>query len=93
MLGGGGVKNWPKKYNIDYFGYAVNLEFKFKLNFDQNRGSKFKKKIDYQEFMEIQINLFIYTKMFEGNSKSLQSHSVELNTSFWSCRFNPVSDA
>jgi len=30
MLGGGGATNWLKKYNIDYFGYAVNLEFKFK---------------------------------------------------------------
>ena len=37
---GGGAKNCPKKYNIDYFGYAVNLEFKFKLNFDQEGGSK-----------------------------------------------------
>ena len=47
-------KNCPKKYNIDYFGYAVNLEFKFKLNFDhqnlmrrgcqkQKKKSKFKK--------------------------------------------------
>jgi len=30
-----GAKNWPKKYNIDNFGYAVFLEFKFKLNFDE----------------------------------------------------------
>ena len=37
-------KNCPKKYNIDYFGYTVNLEFKFKLNFDQERGSKIEKK-------------------------------------------------
>ncbi len=29
LLGGGGVKNCPKKYNIDYFGYAVNWKFKF----------------------------------------------------------------
>ena len=36
--------NWPKKYNINYFGYAVNLEFKFKLDFDQERESKIKKK-------------------------------------------------
>ena len=36
MLG----ENWPKKYNIDYFGYAVNLEFKFKLNFDEEGGQK-----------------------------------------------------
>ena len=28
-LGGGGVKNCPKKYKIDYFGCAINLEFKF----------------------------------------------------------------
>jgi len=49
---GHGVKNWPKKYNIDYFGYAVNLEFKFKLNFEKKK-SKFKKN---QEFMEIQLN-------------------------------------
>ena len=40
MLGGGGAKNCPKKYNIDYFGYAANLEVKFKLNFDEERGSK-----------------------------------------------------
>ncbi len=32
--GGGGAKNCPKKYNIDYFGHAANLEVKFKLNFD-----------------------------------------------------------
>jgi len=25
MLGGGGAKYCPKKYNIDYFGYAANL--------------------------------------------------------------------
>jgi len=35
MLGG---KKLSKKYNIDYFGYAVNLEFKFKLNFDEDGG-------------------------------------------------------
>ena len=29
-----------KKYNIDYFGYAVNLEFKFKLNFDEVKNRK-----------------------------------------------------
>ena len=40
MLGGGGARNWPKKYNIDYFGYAANLEVKFKFNFDEERGSK-----------------------------------------------------
>jgi hypothetical protein len=40
MLGGGGAKNCTKKYKIDYFGYAINFEFKFKLNFDQERGSK-----------------------------------------------------
>jgi hypothetical protein len=33
--GGGGAKNCPKKYNIDYFGYAANFEVKFKLNFDE----------------------------------------------------------
>ncbi len=38
--GGGGARNCPKKYNIDYFGYAANLEVKFKLNFDEERGSK-----------------------------------------------------
>jgi hypothetical protein len=42
-----GAKNWPKKYNIDYFGYAVNLEFKFKLNFDEEGD---------QKFMELQLN-------------------------------------
>jgi len=25
---------------LDYFGYAVNLEFKFKLNFDEEGGQK-----------------------------------------------------
>ena len=35
MLGGEGAKNCPKKYNIDYFGHAANLEVKFKLNFDE----------------------------------------------------------
>ena len=48
MLGGGGAKNCPKKYNIDYFGYAVNLEFKFKLNFDPERGSIIEKKVKIQ---------------------------------------------
>jgi hypothetical protein len=44
-LGGGGAKNCPKKYNIDYFGYAANLEVKFKLNFDEERGSKIESQI------------------------------------------------
>ena len=44
MLGGRG-KNCPKIYNIDYFGYAANLEVKFKLNFDEERGSKIEKKV------------------------------------------------
>jgi len=44
MLGGGGAKNCPKKYKIDYFGYEANLEVKFKLNFDEERGSKILKK-------------------------------------------------
>ena len=48
MLGGGGAKNYPKKYNIDYFGHAANLEVKFKLNFDEERGSKIEKKVKYQ---------------------------------------------
>jgi hypothetical protein len=38
-------KNWPKIYTIDYFGYAVYLEFKFKLNFDEEGGSKIEKKV------------------------------------------------
>ena len=42
MLGGGGEKNCPKKYNIDYFGYAANLEVKFKLNFDEERHGAIK---------------------------------------------------
>ena len=42
--GGGGARNWQKKYNIDYIGYAANLEVKFKLNFDEERGSKIEKK-------------------------------------------------
>jgi len=46
---GGGAKNCPKKYNIDYFGYAANLEVKFKLNFDEERGSKIEKKVKYQK--------------------------------------------
>jgi len=40
MLGGGRGKNCPKKYNIYYFGYGVYLEFKFKLNFDEDGVSK-----------------------------------------------------
>ena len=36
------VRRWgkklAKKYNIDYFGYAVNLEFKFKLSFNEDWG-------------------------------------------------------
>jgi len=37
--GGRRGKKCPKKYKIDYFGYAANLEVKFKLNFDEERGS------------------------------------------------------
>ncbi len=48
MLGGGGAKNCPKKCNIDYFGYVANLEVKFKLNFDEQRGSKIEKKSKFQ---------------------------------------------
>jgi hypothetical protein len=44
MLGGEGAKNYPNKYNIDYFGHAANLEVKFKLNLDEERGSKIFKK-------------------------------------------------
>jgi len=46
---------------FDYFGYAVNLEFRFKLNFDQERGSKIEKKVKIQkklgdpEFMDLGI--------------------------------------
>ena len=43
--GGGGAKNCPKIYNMDYFGYAANLEVKFKLNFNEERGSKTEKKV------------------------------------------------
>ena len=32
------------QYITDYFGYAVNLEFKFKLNFDEEGGVKNRKK-------------------------------------------------
>jgi len=32
-----GLQKMAKKYNIDYFGYAVNLEFIFKLNFDEEK--------------------------------------------------------
>jgi hypothetical protein len=45
MLGEGRGKNWPKNYNIDYFEYMVNLEFKFKLNFGEEGVSKIEKKI------------------------------------------------
>jgi len=40
MLGGRRGKNCPKKYNIDYFGYAANLEVKLKLNFDEEKIEK-----------------------------------------------------
>ena len=43
--GGEEGKKTVQKYNIDYFGYAANLEVKFKLNFDEERGSKIKKKV------------------------------------------------
>ena len=49
MLGGGGGKNCPNKYNIDYFGYAANLEVKFKLNFDEERESKIENKSKFQK--------------------------------------------
>jgi len=42
--GGRRGKKLTKKYNIDYFGYAAYLEVKFKLNFDEERGSKIEKK-------------------------------------------------
>jgi len=45
----GGVKKCPKKYNSDYFGYAVNLEFKFKLNFDEKGGSKIEKESKFKK--------------------------------------------
>jgi hypothetical protein len=45
MLGGGGAKNCLNKYNIDYSGYAADLEVKFKMNFDEERGSKIEKKV------------------------------------------------
>jgi len=48
----GGAQNWPKKYNIDYFECAVNLEYKFKLKFDQERWSKIEKKIKIQKIIE-----------------------------------------
>ncbi len=47
--GGVGAKNCSKKYNIDYFGYAANLEVKFKLNIDEERVSKIEKKVKYQK--------------------------------------------
>ncbi len=52
MLGGSG-KKLAKKYNIDYFGYAVSFEFKFKLNFDQKRGQKQKKKSKFKNRVKI----------------------------------------
>ncbi len=50
MLGGRGKKLSKKK--IDYFGYAVNLEFKFKLNFDEEGWSKIEKKVKIQKKIE-----------------------------------------
>jgi len=61
MLGGGGADNCPKKYNIDYFGYAANLEVKFKLNFDEERGSKIEKKVKYQKTYTGMHNFVFYT--------------------------------
>jgi len=58
MLGGGGENNCPKKYNIDYFRYAANLEVKFKLNFDEERGSKIKKKSKFQKKSGKKLTLF-----------------------------------
>ena len=37
------AKKLFKKYNTDYFGYAVNLEFKFEFNFDEEGGQNRKK--------------------------------------------------
>ena len=54
---GGGEKNWPKKYIIDYFGCVVNLEFKFKLNFDKERGSKIEKKVKIQKFKKNRVKM------------------------------------
>ena len=53
-------KNCPKKYNIDYFGYAVNLEFKFKLNFDQERGSKIEKKVKIPKKDRVKFSLILH---------------------------------
>jgi len=58
MLGGGGEKNCPKKYNIDYFGYAGNLEVKLKLNFDEERGSKIEKKVKIPKKSGKRLTLF-----------------------------------
>jgi hypothetical protein len=59
MLGGGGAKICPEKYNIDYFGYAVNLEFKFQLNFDQ----KYKKNLNSKKIeKKIKLNFAIIYK-------------------------------
>ncbi len=55
---GGGEKNCPKKYNIDYFGYAANLEVKFKLNFDEERGSNVEKKSKFQKKSGKKFTLF-----------------------------------
>jgi hypothetical protein len=42
-------KQLAKKHKNDYFGYAINLEFKIKLNFDEERGSKIEKKVNIQK--------------------------------------------
>ncbi len=59
MLGEAGQKIVHKKHNIDYFWYAVNFEFKFKLNFDEERGSKIEKKSKLKKKNELKLNLIL----------------------------------
>ena len=54
---GGGVKKTVQK-NIVYFGYAANLVVKFKLNFDEERGSKIEKKSKFQKKSGKKLTLF-----------------------------------
>jgi len=60
MLGRRG-KKLSKKYNIDYFGFAANLEVKFKLNFDEDKGSKIEKKVKIPKKIGLKVNLILWS--------------------------------
>ena len=54
---GGGANIVQKNIILIIFGYAVNLEFKFKFNFDEERGIKIEKKSQNSKKNRLKIEL------------------------------------